>query len=61
MADPHEMIVYKNFFIELKIPYSAVRNEQLQIRAIVHNYTRKKQKVKDQSFHPRSCEDEYTG
>lgn len=45
MADPHEMIVYKNFFIELKIPYSAVRNEQLQIRAIIHNYTRQKQKV----------------
>ncbi|XP_056621692.1 complement C3-like isoform X2 [Triplophysa dalaica] len=46
VADPYEMIVYKNFFIELKIPFSAVRNEQLQIRAIIHNYTRKKQKVR---------------
>ncbi|XP_057187930.1 complement C3-like [Triplophysa rosa] len=46
VADPLEMIVYKNFFIELKIPYSAVRNEQLQIRAIIHNYTKKKQKVR---------------
>nr|XP_055060094.1 complement component c3a, duplicate 6 [Misgurnus anguillicaudatus] len=46
VADPHEMIVYKRFFIELKVPYSAVRNEQLQIRAIIHNYTKKKLKVR---------------
>uniref|UniRef100_A0A672QEP5 Complement C3-like n=1 Tax=Sinocyclocheilus grahami TaxID=75366 RepID=A0A672QEP5_SINGR len=42
VADPYEMIVYKRFFIDLKVPYSAIRNEQLQIRAILHNYTKKK-------------------
>ncbi|XP_077057468.1 complement component c3a, duplicate 6 [Siphateles boraxobius] len=42
VADPYEMIVYKRFFIDLKVPFSAVRNEQLQIRVILHNYTKKK-------------------
>ncbi|XDV16017.1 hypothetical protein PO909_015910, partial [Leuciscus waleckii] len=42
VADPYEMIVYKRFFIDLKVPFSAVRNEQIQIRAILHNYTKKK-------------------
>ncbi|XP_050965368.1 complement component c3a, duplicate 6 isoform X2 [Labeo rohita] len=42
VADPYEIIVYKRFFIDLKVPYSAIRNEQLQIRAILHNYTNKK-------------------
>ncbi|XP_067296791.1 complement component c3a, duplicate 6 [Pseudorasbora parva] len=42
VADPYEMIVYKRFFIDLKVPFSAVRNEQLQVRAILHNYTKKK-------------------
>ncbi|KAL1281261.1 hypothetical protein QQF64_000064 [Cirrhinus molitorella] len=42
VADPFEMIVYKRFFIDLKVPYSAIRNEQLQIRAVLHNYTKKK-------------------
>lgn len=46
VADPYEMIVYKRFFIDLKVPYSAIRNEQLQIRAILHNYTKKKIRVK---------------
>ncbi|XP_051982648.1 complement C3-like [Xyrauchen texanus] len=46
VADPYEIIVYKRFFIDLKIPYSAVRNEQLQIRAILHNYTTKKIKAR---------------
>ncbi|XP_043094011.1 complement component c3a, duplicate 6 [Puntigrus tetrazona] len=42
VADPYEMIVYKRFFIDLKVPRSAIRNEQLQIRAVLHNYTKKK-------------------
>ncbi|TRY87359.1 hypothetical protein DNTS_017221 [Danionella cerebrum] len=42
VADPYEMIVYKRFFIDLKVPFSAIRNEQLQIRVILHNYTNKK-------------------
>ncbi|KAM9363158.1 complement C3-like [Symphorus nematophorus] len=39
VADPLEVIVRKQFFIDLKLPYSAVRGEQLEIKAILHNYT----------------------
>ncbi|XDV16081.1 hypothetical protein PO909_015938 [Leuciscus waleckii] len=39
VAEPEELIVFKPFFIDLKIPYSAVRGEQLEIKAIIHNYT----------------------
>ncbi|XP_073716231.1 complement C3 isoform X2 [Misgurnus anguillicaudatus] len=46
VADLQEMIVLKNFFIDLKMPYSAVRNEQLEIKAIIHNYTPQKTKVR---------------
>uniref|UniRef100_A0A8C5HPH5 Complement C3-like n=1 Tax=Gouania willdenowi TaxID=441366 RepID=A0A8C5HPH5_GOUWI len=35
-----EVIARKEFFIDLKLPYSAVRYEQLEIRAIIHNYHR---------------------
>ncbi|XP_030635401.1 complement C3 [Chanos chanos] len=38
VADPYEMIVSKNFFIDLKLPFSAVRSEQLEIKVIVYNY-----------------------
>ncbi len=45
VAEPEEIVVYKSLFIDLKMPYSAVRGEQLEIKAIIHNYTPKKQKV----------------
>ncbi|KAM4584753.1 complement C3-like [Odontesthes bonariensis] len=38
VSDPLEIIVQKNFFIDLKLPYSAVHGEQLEIKAILHNY-----------------------
>lgn len=34
-----EVIVRKDFFISLQLPYSAVRGEQLEIKAILHNYS----------------------
>uniref|UniRef100_A0A672LUP5 Complement C3-like n=1 Tax=Sinocyclocheilus grahami TaxID=75366 RepID=A0A672LUP5_SINGR len=46
VAEPEEMVVFKSFFIDLKMPYSAVRGEQLEIKAIIHNYTPKKHKVR---------------
>ncbi|XP_059409017.1 complement C3-like isoform X1 [Carassius carassius] len=46
VAEPEDMVVFKHLFIDLKMPYSAVRGEQLEIRAIIHNYTPKKQKVR---------------
>ncbi|KAM9363630.1 complement C3-like [Symphorus nematophorus] len=38
VAEPLEVIVRKDFFIELRLPYSAVRGEQLEIKAVLYNY-----------------------
>ncbi|XP_053713564.1 complement C3-like [Synchiropus splendidus] len=38
VGDPLEVIVEKAFFVELKLPYSAVIGEQIEIKAILHNY-----------------------
>uniref|UniRef100_A0A668VQN4 Complement component c3a, duplicate 5 n=1 Tax=Oreochromis aureus TaxID=47969 RepID=A0A668VQN4_OREAU len=39
VGDPFEVIVKKDFFIDLRLPYSAVRGEQIEIKAILHNYS----------------------
>ncbi|KAK0147122.1 Complement C3 [Merluccius polli] len=36
--DTLQMIVQQDFFIDLRLPYSAVRGEQIEIKAILHNY-----------------------
>ncbi|KAL0202489.1 hypothetical protein M9458_000507, partial [Cirrhinus mrigala] len=46
VADVHEMTVVKSFFIDLKLPYSAVRNEQIEIKAVIHNLYSKRVKVR---------------
>lgn len=51
VADPYEITVAKEFFVDLKLPYSAVRNEQLEIKAILHNFSSKKQKVLHYQVH----------
>lgn len=38
MADPYEVTVMQDFFIDLRLPYSVVRNEQVEIRAVLYNY-----------------------
>ncbi|XP_015229127.1 PREDICTED: complement C3-like [Cyprinodon variegatus] len=38
VAKPLEVFIWKPFFIDLKLPYSAVQGEQLEIKAILHNY-----------------------
>ncbi|KAM9769654.1 complement C3-like [Menidia menidia] len=38
IAEPLEVVVWQQFFIDLRLPYSAVRGEQLEIKAILHNY-----------------------
>uniref|UniRef100_A0A8C8B849 Complement C3 n=1 Tax=Otus sunia TaxID=257818 RepID=A0A8C8B849_9STRI len=38
VADPYEITVMKEFFIDLRLPYSVVRNEQVEIRAVLYNY-----------------------
>uniref|UniRef100_A0A8C3HQ48 Complement C3 n=1 Tax=Chrysemys picta bellii TaxID=8478 RepID=A0A8C3HQ48_CHRPI len=45
VADPYEIKVRKDFFIDLRLPYSVVRNEQVEIRAILYNYQNKNIKV----------------
>lgn len=45
VADPYKITVAKEFFVDLKLPYSAVRNEQIEIKAVLHNFSNKKQKV----------------
>ncbi|XP_032389036.1 complement C3 isoform X2 [Etheostoma spectabile] len=39
VAEPLEVVVRKNFFIDLRLPYSAVRGEQLEVKAVLHNYS----------------------
>ncbi|XP_041789937.1 complement C3-like [Chelmon rostratus] len=39
VADPLEVIIRKEFYIDLRLPYSAVRGEQLEIKAVLHNYS----------------------
>lgn len=38
MADPLEVIVRKDFFIDIRLPYSVVRGEQVEIKAVLHNF-----------------------
>ncbi|KAG2467527.1 CO3 protein, partial [Polypterus senegalus] len=38
VADPYEITVKKDFFIDLRLPYSVVRNEQVEIKAVLYNY-----------------------
>uniref|UniRef100_A0A672GYZ7 NTR domain-containing protein n=1 Tax=Salarias fasciatus TaxID=181472 RepID=A0A672GYZ7_SALFA len=39
VGEPLKVIVRKKFIIDLRLPYSAVRGEPLQIKAILHNYS----------------------
>ncbi|KAF6739079.1 Complement C3 [Oryzias melastigma] len=38
VGEPLEVIVAKEFFIDLRLPYSAVYGEQLEVKAVLHNY-----------------------
>ncbi|XP_045902911.1 complement C3-like [Micropterus dolomieu] len=46
VGEPLEVIVRKEFFIDLRLPYSAVRGEQLEVKAILHNYSPDAAKVR---------------
>ncbi|XP_040271050.1 complement C3-like isoform X2 [Bufo bufo] len=46
VSKPHNIEVRKDFFIDLKLPHSVVRNEQVEIRAILYNYNTFKHKVR---------------
>ncbi|XP_068130208.1 complement C3-like [Hyperolius riggenbachi] len=38
VAKPFELLVKKHFFIDLRLPFSVVRNEQVEIRAVLYSY-----------------------
>ncbi|KAJ4944610.1 hypothetical protein JOQ06_013153 [Pogonophryne albipinna] len=38
VAKPYNVKAWKHFFVDLKLPYSVARNEQVEIKAVVHNY-----------------------
>ncbi|KAM4675350.1 A.superbus venom factor 1-like [Discoglossus pictus] len=38
VAPPYELMARKHFFIDLRLPYSVVRNEQVEIKAVLHSY-----------------------
>ncbi|XP_073496915.1 complement C5-like [Phyllobates terribilis] len=45
VADPVQITVYKDLFIDVQLPYSVIRGEQVEIQVIVYNY--QNSKVKD--------------
>nr|XP_060619580.1 A.superbus venom factor 1-like [Anolis sagrei ordinatus] len=56
VADPYEITVMKDFFIDLRLPFSAVRNEQVEIRAILYNYGKERIRVRVELIHnPAFC------
>ncbi|XP_074932291.1 complement C3 isoform X1 [Phalacrocorax aristotelis] len=56
VADPYEITVMKEFFIDLRLPYSVVRNEQVEIRAILYNYWTHEIKVRvELMYNPALC------
>ncbi|XP_069804311.1 venom factor-like [Dendropsophus ebraccatus] len=56
VSKPHNIQVMMNFFIDLKLPYSVVRNEQVEIRAILYNYGNKELKVRvDWTYNEEFC------
>lgn len=56
VAKPYEMLVKKSFFIDLRLPYSVVRNEQVEIRAILYSYLPGKVEVRvDLTYNEKMC------
>ncbi|KAB1259524.1 Complement C3 [Camelus dromedarius] len=46
VSDPFELTVTKSFFVDLKLPFSVIRNEQVQIQAVLHNFRGNSVKVR---------------
>ncbi|XP_072847647.2 A.superbus venom factor 1 [Pogona vitticeps] len=56
VADPYEITVMTKFFIDLRVPYSVVRNEQVEIRAVLYNYAAQDIRVRVELMHnPAFC------
>uniref|UniRef100_A0A4W3J3C2 Anaphylatoxin-like domain-containing protein n=1 Tax=Callorhinchus milii TaxID=7868 RepID=A0A4W3J3C2_CALMI len=55
VSDSYEMTVMKDFFIDLRLPYSVIRNEQVEIKAILYNYHTEKIKVMEFPYNEHIC------
>ncbi|XP_072240697.1 complement C3-like [Leuresthes tenuis] len=38
VAEPYNVKAWKRFFVDLRLPYSVARNEQVEIKAVIHSY-----------------------
>uniref|UniRef100_A0A8C5DA84 Complement component c3b, tandem duplicate 2 n=1 Tax=Gouania willdenowi TaxID=441366 RepID=A0A8C5DA84_GOUWI len=47
VAEPFNVKVWKNLFVDLKLPYSVARNERVEIKAVIHNYGDNDMHVRD--------------
>lgn len=50
VSDPFELTVMKPFFVDLKLPSSVIRNEQVQIQAVLYNFKDRQVKVKPRAL-----------
>ncbi|KAM9314887.1 venom factor-like [Pholidichthys leucotaenia] len=39
VADPYNVKAWQPFFVDLRLPHSVARNEQVEIKAVIHNYS----------------------
>ena len=46
LATPLKIVVYQDFFIYLKMPYSVKRGEQISLLATVFNYYKEEMRVR---------------
>ncbi|XP_069460147.1 complement C3-like isoform X2 [Ambystoma mexicanum] len=46
VSQPLEMVIRKEFFVDLKLPYSVVRNEHVEIKAVLYNHQDEAKKVR---------------
>ncbi|XP_016008927.2 complement C3 isoform X1 [Rousettus aegyptiacus] len=46
VSDPFELVVRKSFFVDIKLPFSVLRNEQVQIQAVLYNFRNRQVKVR---------------
>ncbi|XP_004688804.1 PREDICTED: A.superbus venom factor 2-like [Condylura cristata] len=54
VSEPFELTVMKTFFMDLKLPSSVIRNEQIQIQAVLYNFRNQKAKVRVEFPHKES-------
>uniref|UniRef100_A0A6I8N4L2 Uncharacterized protein n=1 Tax=Ornithorhynchus anatinus TaxID=9258 RepID=A0A6I8N4L2_ORNAN len=56
VAAPYDITVMKDVFIDLRLPYSVVRNEQVAVRAVLYNHASQDIRVRVELMHnPKLC------